>query len=42
MLVYEPRCTPEGQLAQSGMQHLKKLRDQIAKLKKISLAKRSH
>lgn len=42
MLVYEPRSTPEGQLAQSGMQHLKKLRKQIANLKKISNAQPSN
>lgn len=34
MLVYEPRSTPEGELALNGMQHLKRLRDLIAKHQK--------
>lgn len=34
MLVYEPRSTPEGQLAQNGMQHLKRLRESIARQQK--------
>lgn len=34
MLVYEPRTTPEGQLAQTGMQHLRRLRELIARQQK--------
>lgn len=35
MLVYEPRSTPEGQLAQNGMHHLKRLREAITHQQKL-------